>query len=70
MSCLPSTARTTSPDLSLPAAGEAASTLPTTGGGWSAPSDIATAAKIANASTMFTNGPAAITTIRFHGGWR
>jgi hypothetical protein len=26
--------------------------------------------RIRNASAMFTNGPAAITTTRFHTGWR
>ena len=67
---LPSTAMITSPGLSALAAGLFCSILPTTGGGSTVPWFMKTAAKMMNASAMLTNGPAAITTIRFHTGWR
>ena len=50
--------------------GKPASIVPTRGGGSTVPIDMKTPARITNASTMFTAGPAAITTIRFQTGWR
>ena len=70
MSRFPSTARITSPVRSVVAAGEPFSIVPTTTGGSTVPVCMKTPARITKASTMLTSGPAPMTTIRFHTGWR
>ena len=66
----PSTASTRSPGFSVVAAGVPFSIAPTTSGGSMTPFAQNRPARIANASAMLTTGPAPITKIRFHTGWR
>jgi hypothetical protein len=65
----PSTDRIRSPGLSSCDAGLAVTLSTRLFGTWM-PLIISSDHRIRNASTMFTAGPAPITTIRFHTGWR
>src|SRR4051794_30219453 len=62
----PSTARSTSPGARTPAAGVPGVTCDTRAGDSFVPLAQKIAARMRKASTMLTNGPAAMTTIRFH----
>ncbi len=65
----PSTETILSPGASAPSAGGAETRLIDACGSLT-PLDQTSTQRIRNASTMFTAGPAEMTTIRFHTGWR
>ena len=67
---LPSTETIRSPAKSTPAAGLSFSTRSTIGATCCIGREANSTQRMRNASTMFTAGPAAMTTIRFQTGWR